>query len=113
MKSNAAAAVAAALSASKAASAAAKSNGKGSQRAAFFTGQASSYTVVALIDAFLGKRPPALGAAFAAGMCICFCSMSDLRSDQRSVAASASVPHVFAYVHEPGVHEPGSGHGPE
>lgn len=65
--SNAAAAVSAALKAGEAATNAAKANGKGTATAAIFTGQAASYTVVATIDAFLGKRSLALAAAAAAG----------------------------------------------
>ena len=65
--SSAISAIAAASDAAEAASASAEANGKGTQEASIFTSQAAGYTVVALIDAFLNKKPLALAAAAAAG----------------------------------------------
>lgn len=63
----AAAAIQAAITASEAAQAAARASGKGTRQVAIFAGQAAAYTVVALIDAVLGKKAQALAAASAAG----------------------------------------------
>lgn len=65
--SSAVTALTAAVNAGERAKDAAGASGKGTQQAAIFTGQAASYTVVALIDTFLNKRSFALAAAAAAG----------------------------------------------